>query len=62
MNNLNSNLDTNFNNLLDECNLNNIDINKMIVILLLLTGQLRIEAIHVYPNNFAVTLGTFFIN
>ena len=36
-----------------------IDINKLLVILLLLTGQLEIEAIHVYRNNFIVSLGTF---
>ena len=41
------------------CNLNDIDINKLLVILLLLTGQLQIEAIHVYRNNFIVSLGTF---
>ena len=41
------------------CNLNNIDINKLLVILLLLTDQLNIEAIHVYRNNFIVSLGTF---
>ena len=39
--------------------LNGLDINKLLVIILLLTDQLQIEAIHVYRNNFAVTLGTF---
>lgn len=55
-------MNDNINNFLSDCNLNNIDINKMLVILLILTGQLQIEAIHVYRNNFAVTLGTFFTN
>lgn len=50
----------NCDNFLNNCNINNLDINKILVILLLLTGQLQIEAIHVYKNNFAVTLGTFF--
>ena len=45
--------------ILKNCNLNDIDINKLLVILLLLTGQLEIEAIHVYRNNFIVSLGTF---
>lgn len=36
-----------------------LDLNKLLVILLLLTNQLNIEAIHVYRNNFIVSLGTF---
>lgn len=36
-----------------------LDLNKLLVILLLLTNQLNIEAIHVYRNNFVVSLGTF---
>jgi hypothetical protein len=47
------------NGFLDNCNINNLDINKILVILLLLTDQLQIEAIHVYKNNFVVSLGTF---
>lgn len=43
---------------LNEC-LDGLDINKILVIVLLLTGNLQIEAITVYPNDFAVTLGTF---
>ncbi len=39
--------------------LEGLDINKILVIVLLLTGNLTIEAITVYPNDFAVTLGTF---
>ncbi|MNP84787.1 hypothetical protein D3C76_1842480 [compost metagenome] len=49
----------NLNNFFNNCNLNEIDINKLLVILLLLTDQLQIEAIHVYRNNFVVSLGTF---
>ena len=37
----------------------NCDINKLLVILLLLTGKLAIESITVFPNDFTVTLGTF---
>ncbi|MNI60336.1 hypothetical protein D3C73_1155390 [compost metagenome] len=47
------------NNFLDNCNINDLDINKLLVILLLLTDQLQIEAVHVYRNNFVVSLGTF---
>lgn len=47
------------NNFFNNCNLGDLDINKILVILLLLTGQLDIEAIHVYRNNFIVSLGTF---
>lgn len=42
--------------------LNDLDLNKLLVILLLLTGNLTIEAITVYPNDFAITLGTFRLN
>lgn len=42
--------------------LNDLDLNKLLVILLLLTGNLTVEAITVYPNDFAVTLGTFRLN
>lgn len=56
------------NNFLEDCNLpfldnlnigDNIDLNKLLIIILLLTGQLTIAAITVYPSDFAVTLGTF---
>ena len=40
-------------------NKGNCDINKLLVILLLLTGKLAIESITVFPNDFTVTLGTF---
>ena len=40
-------------------NTGNCDINKLLVILLLLTGKLSIESITVFPNDFTVTLGTF---
>jgi len=46
-----SNKDNNF------CN--NLDINKILVILLLLTGKINIESITVFPNDFTITLGTF---
>ncbi len=49
----------NSNNFLKNCNLGDLDINKILVIILLLTDQLNIEAIHVYRNNFIVSLGTF---
>lgn len=39
----------------------NLDINKLLVILLLITGKLNIESITVFPNDFSVTLGTFTI-
>ena len=39
--------------------INDLDLNKLLVILLLLTGNLTVEAITVYPNDFAITLGTF---
>ena len=38
---------------------NNLDINKILVILLLLTGKITIESITVFPNDFTITLGTF---
>lgn len=37
----------------------NLDINKILVILLLLTGKINIESITVFPNDFTITLGTF---
>lgn len=40
---------------------NNLDINKILVILLLLTGKINIESITVFPNDFTITLGTFTI-
>lgn len=40
-------------------NFGDLDLNKLLVILLLLTNQLNIEAIHIYKNNFVVSLGTF---
>ena len=40
-------------------NFGNLDINKLLIILLLLTDQLNIEAIHVYRNNYVISLGTF---
>lgn len=51
----------NLNNLfnLNSANSGGADINKLLVILLLLTDKLQVEAIHVYKSNFAVTLGTF---
>lgn len=49
----------NTNDFLKNCNLGDLDINKILVIILLLTDQLTIEAIHVYRNNFIVSLGTF---
>ncbi len=54
-----NNLFGSFSNSLNNCNFDNLDINKILVILLLLTDQLNIEAIHVYRNNFIVSLGTF---
>lgn len=43
----------------NNCNFGNLDINKLLIILLLLTDQLNIEAIHVYRNNYVISLGTF---
>jgi len=40
-------------------NCDGLDINKLLVILLILTGNLKIESITVFPNDFTVTLGTF---
>lgn len=40
-------------------NCDGLDINKLLVILLILTGSLKIESITVFPNDFTVTLGTF---
>lgn len=57
MNNLFNNCD-----FLNNCNLGDLDINKLLVILLILTDRLEIEAIHVYKNNFIVSLGTFLDN
>lgn len=45
------------NNILPNCD--NLDINALLVIILILTGRLRIESITVFPNDFTVTLGTF---
>ena len=42
--------------------LNDLDLNKLLVIILLLTGNLTVEAITVFPNNFTITLGTFRLN
>lgn len=49
----------NCNDLFNNCSLGDIDINKLLVILLLLTGKLDIEAIHIYRNDFIISLGTF---
>ena len=58
MDNFLSNFNTStFNNLGINCD--GLDINKLLVILLLLTDKLRIESITVFPNDFTVTLGTF---
>ncbi len=40
-------------------NSDGLDLNKLLVIILLLTGKLGIESITVFPNDFTVTLGTF---
>lgn len=56
-NNLNHFNSSNSNNCL-----NDLDLNKLLVILLLLTGNLTVEAITVYPSDFAITLGTFRLN
>ncbi len=40
----------------------NLDINKILIILLLLTGKITIESITVFPNDFTITLGTFNIS
>lgn len=51
--------DSNFSDIINKCKIGNLDINKLLIILLLLTDKLNIEAIHVYRNNFIVSLGTF---
>ena len=58
MNNFLGNFDS---SLFNNCGINcdNLDINKLLVILLILTGKLKIESITVFPNDFTVTLGTF---
>ena len=53
----NSSNNFSLNNLLPDCE--NLDINALLVIILILTGKLRIESITVFPNDFTVTLGTF---
>lgn len=58
MNNFLNNSDASCFSAINDC-LDDLDINKILVIILLLTGNLQIEAITVYPNDFAVTLGTF---
>lgn len=49
----------NFSDIINKCKLGDLDVNKLLVILLLLTNKLNIEAIHVYRNNFIISLGTF---
>ncbi|MEG1008834.1 MAG: hypothetical protein RSC92_00780 [Clostridia bacterium] len=39
--------------------MDNLDINKLLVILLILTGKLNIDSIQILPDNFIVYLGTF---
>ena len=58
MDNFLGNFDSSF---LNNCGINcdNLDINKLLVILLILTGRLKIESITIFPNDFTVTLGTF---
>lgn len=53
----NNNNNSDFSNICE-----NLDINKILVILLLLTGKITIESITVFPNDFTITLGTFKIN
>ena len=57
-----NNFQNSFNNSSSNNCLNDLDLNKLLVILLLLTGNLTVEAITVYPNDFAITLGTFRLN
>lgn len=57
MDNFLNDFDTSFNKLGINCD--GLDINKLLVILLILTGKLKIESITVFPNDFTVTLGTF---
>lgn len=40
-------------------NCNSLDINKLLIVLLLLTGKITIQSITVFPNDFSITLGTF---
>lgn len=49
--------DFSLNNILPNCD--NLDLNALLVIILILTGKLRIESVTVFPNDFTVTLGTF---
>ena len=58
MENFLNNFDSSFMNNLG-LNCDNLDINKLLVILLILTGKLKIESVTVFPNDFTVTLGTF---
>ena len=58
MENFLNNFDSSFMNNLG-LNCDNLDINKLLVILLILTGRLKIESVTVFPNDFTVTLGTF---
>ena len=58
MDNFLSNFDSSFFNN-NGINCDNLDITKLLVILLILTGRLKIESITVFPNDFTVTLGTF---
>lgn len=58
MDNFLGNFDSSFMNNLG-INCDGLDINKLLVILLILTGNLKIESITVFPNDFTVTLGTF---
>lgn len=53
------NFQNSFNSNISNNCLNDLDLNKLLVILLLLTGNLTVEAITVYPSDFAITLGTF---
>ncbi|MEG2348615.1 MAG: hypothetical protein RSB67_03085 [Clostridia bacterium] len=57
MNDLFSNCD--LSEIIKKYKVGNLDINKLIIIILLATDKLNIEAIHVYKNNFIVSLGTF---
>lgn len=50
-----------FNNFdfLNNCSFGDLDVTKLLIILLLLTNKLDIEAIHIYRNDFIISLGTF---
>ena len=52
-----------FNNFdfLNNCSLGDLDVTKLLIILLLLTNKLDIEAIHIYRNDFIISLGNFYI-